>query len=277
MHADVRTRALPAGVRAIAYDTEILRAVPDKKTPRIDGIEYAGGWQDFAGMGVSCICAIDLAVGLPRVFLEDNLREFAAWSRDSLLVSFNGVSFDDKLLASHDLYSAAGSYDILRELRLACGEAADYTPGLTRGGRTLRDCVRANLDGVETIGDGKDAPILAQQHRYGALVDYCLTDTMLVRRLFLRRAAFIDPVFKVPVRLAEPTLPAPVKPGLIADALDASLPSWTLHPRIGMPLRELTADELVELCAEYSDGANARHRSLTDAITRELARRGNAA
>ena len=197
--ADAHTRPI-WNAREIVYDCEILRAIPDKH-PRVDGLAYCAGWKDFAGMGIACICAIEVGIGLPRIFLQDNLAAFGEWTRGALLIGFNNVSFDNELLRANHLYAAAGSYDILRALRLAVGETAGYTPGLTRGGRTLRDCARANLDGVVKLDDGANAPILAQHGKYGELVDYCLRDVMIERRLFLRRAAFIDPVLKVPVRL----------------------------------------------------------------------------
>ena len=39
----------------IIYDCEIIKAIEDKKHPRIEGIEYCDGWKDFTGMGLACV------------------------------------------------------------------------------------------------------------------------------------------------------------------------------------------------------------------------------
>lgn len=60
----------------VIYDIEIIKAVPDRKFPRSEGVEYCAGWDDHAGMGVSVIGAYDYFTGRARVFCKDNFDEF---------------------------------------------------------------------------------------------------------------------------------------------------------------------------------------------------------
>jgi hypothetical protein len=222
-------------------------------------------------MGISCICAIDVGAGLPRVFCGSNLMEFAEWTRGALLVGFNNVGFDDELLRANGLYTAAASWDLLRELRAKVGETPGYTPGLTAPGRTLSDLARVNLK-LKKI-DTADAPMLAQRGRIGELVDRCLRDTTITYKLFQRREALVDPVFGVVVILDEPTLPAIEKEASPASMLDVYLPRWTESPLAGTRLREIPTFELEAIGVQQRDRGGSRALSLVGAIADELERR----
>jgi hypothetical protein len=148
-------------MRVIVYDTEIIRAIPDKRNAPDPALQYCGGWKDYAGMGISCICAIEAETGISRVFFKDNLEKFAGWTRGAILVGHSNHEFDDNLLRAHNLFTAAGSWDLLRKLRKAVGEPEDYTPGRTKAGRKVNDCARVNLSGLQKSDDGGNAPALA--------------------------------------------------------------------------------------------------------------------
>lgn len=188
----------------IVYDTEIKRAIPDHRVPRDPALVYCNGWTDFKGMGISLITAVDLATGIPRVFLEDNFGEFARWSAGRILCGHTSSTFDDPLLQAHGLWTAARGYDMLAELRVACGEPRAYTRGVTKGGRTVNDCCRVNLNGLQKSADGAQAPALFQRGLMGELVDYGLRDVMLEYQLLLRRGSFVDPATGRVVVLPEP-------------------------------------------------------------------------
>lgn len=189
--------------RCIVYDIEIVKAIPDKKAPRLEGIEYCGGWRDFLGMGIAVLCAVDMDEAVPRVFLQDNLPKFAEWSKGAILCGHSNHQFDDELVRAHGLWQAAGSYDILRHLREAVGEPMDFTPGRTKGGRRVDDLARVNL-GIQKSMDGGMAPVRWQQGAHGEVVDYCLRDISIEARLFSLRQHLIDPVSGATVCLAGP-------------------------------------------------------------------------
>lgn len=191
-------------MRIIVYDTEIQRAIPNGQRDPL--VQYCAGWTDFVGMGISVIAAVDVASGIPRVFFEDNLREFAEFSRGAVLAGHTNNQFDDQLIKANGLWTAGGSYDILRKLRKACGEPEDYRKGLTKGGRTVNDCARVNLNGLQKSEDGAQAPLMWQRGEKARCVDYCLRDVMIEYQLFLRRGSFVDPATGNVVALDEPVL-----------------------------------------------------------------------
>lgn len=192
------------GARVIVYDTEIKRAIPDSKSQPDPALRYCKGWGDRIGMGISVICAIDVESGIPRVFLDDNLQAFAAWTEGAVLAGHTNDSFDNELVKAHGLYRAAGSYDLLTRLRVAAGEPATYVRGVTKAGRKVNDCARVNLGGLQKSDDGANAPRLYQEGKIGELVDYCLRDVSIEYQLFLRRGAFVDPVTGRVFDLGEP-------------------------------------------------------------------------
>jgi len=181
----------------IIYDAEIKKAIADRHHPVQEGIEYCAGWDDFENMGISCICAYDYDSGRFRVFCEDNMAEFVVLACcTDLLVGFNNKQFDNKLLDANGLFTVtsnvsskidfdAKSYDILEEIWIACGLSPEfhYPSHLGYG---LNAVIKANFPGIRKTGHGAIAPINYQQGRWGDLIDYCLNDVFLTKRLFDR-------------------------------------------------------------------------------------------
>jgi hypothetical protein len=177
----------------LIYDCEIVRAIPPNgNTPRLEGVEYCGGWGDYAGMGISVACAWDLWEDRPYVFMQCGFRDFLLLcEKHERLVTFNGHAFDEPLCKAHAI-PLQHSYDLLVEVRLASGQPATFTPGRTRGGYTLGALAEANL-GVGKCGDGASAPILWQQGKRSEVINYCLQDVLLTRDLYLMRKRIADP------------------------------------------------------------------------------------
>jgi hypothetical protein len=84
------------------------------------------------------------------------------------------------------------TYDLLCEVRAASGQPRQYTPRVTRGGYSLDALAKANLE-ISKSGRGDLAPKLWQRGEYGAVIDYCLRDVMLTKRLFEKRTHLVDP------------------------------------------------------------------------------------
>ena len=170
----------------IIFDCEIERGVrPKKQQPQL-GIEYSNGWQDFRGMGISVIGAYDYVENIYRVFCKDNFDEFKKLIHTrKWVVGFNSRGFDEPLVRVHGCaVPEAKSYDILVEVWRAAGLPLEFTPHLHRG-YGLGPLCTANFD-VAKSGDGALAPVLWQQGKIGTVIDYCLHDVWLTKRLMDR-------------------------------------------------------------------------------------------
>jgi hypothetical protein len=170
----------------IIYDVETVRAIPDRRNPQHEDIQYCGGWEDFQGMGISCLCAWDYADETPRVFLQDNLQEFAALvEKTDCVVGFNNHRFDDRLIEAHGVkIPAAKSYDLLKQVWRGAG-LSDQFDFKTHAGYSLEKIAYANFRRKKS-GEGALAPIDWQRGRLGSVIDYCMTDVALTRKLLDR-------------------------------------------------------------------------------------------
>lgn len=181
----------------LVYDIEIVKAVPVKHEERMEDVEYCAGWHDHANMGVSVIGAYDYEEDRYRVFFEDNFDQFQELlEAHDELVTFNGVRFDDAVLAVNGFtIPSVRKYDILLEVWSALGLGLER---FTRahGGLGLDPLARANFPGTGKTGNGAMAPALWQRGRRGEVVDYCLNDVRLTKMLrdkILRHGALINP------------------------------------------------------------------------------------
>lgn len=167
----------------IIYDIETENAILGRNEFAKPNIKYCAGFDDFKNMGISVIGVIDLATERTRVYLKDNLAEFAALVQScDCVVGFNNHKFDDKLLAANGVSIPDGkSYDILAEVWRGLGLGMRYRHE-THGGLSLDALVHANFR-IRKTGSGALAPIDWQEGRHGKVIDYCLADVELTRRL----------------------------------------------------------------------------------------------
>jgi len=167
----------------IVYDCEIEKAILGKDELMVDGIYYCGGWEDFEHMGISCIGAYDYLTDRCRVFCRDNFPEFQDLvDSRSIAIGFNSIGFDNRLLAANGIrIPAYKSYDVLVEVWLAAGLGPmfEYPSHL---GFKLDDLCEANL-GLTKTGHGALAPVQWQRGKIGAVIDYCLADVWLTKKL----------------------------------------------------------------------------------------------
>lgn len=175
-------------ISAVIYDTETL-AIPHTNGNRNPAYVYADGWEDFEGLGISVLCALDMETSAPHVFFKDDLSDFVKLvnSREHL-IGFNSKRFDDRLLAANG-YKVKTTFDFLEELRLATGQPAEYVKGQTRAGFSLDNLVRLNLRPGGKVYTGKVAPQLWQMGERGKVISYCMDDVLLLDRL-LSKAYF---------------------------------------------------------------------------------------
>jgi hypothetical protein len=189
-------------IDVIVYDIEIRKCIPDKGKPLDPDLKYCGGWNDYDGMGIAVVCAIDTRDKVPRVFLRDNLPSFFELIKDRCVAGFNNHGFDDPLIRANGGIIDR-SYDLLAALRVAAGEPPEYTYGVTKRGRSCDAVAKAN-NVLRKSDDGANAPIMWQQGRYGAVIDYCLRDVVIEYTLITSLPRLIDPVTGTTLELEMP-------------------------------------------------------------------------
>ena len=183
---------------SLIYDIEIVNAVPDRRGERVEGIQYCEGWHDHAGMGISVIGAYDYAESRYRVFCADNFAEFLALcAARAPLVSFNGIGFDDKVINAEmgpdiGVMPPSFRYDLLAEIWRADGLDPTFG-GNSHTGYGLDATCEVNF-GIGKTGNGALAPVLWQQGRVGEVIDYCLNDIRITKRLFDHAVVLGEPI-----------------------------------------------------------------------------------
>jgi len=179
-----------SSLNALVYDIEIVKAIRGRGEALIEGIEYCGGWNDHANMGISVIGVHDLLTDQYRVFCSDNMSEFFELLKcRRVWITFNGIGFDNKVLKhvpnfpSNPQDYSSEHYDILREVWLCRGLNPDKFYWKTHGGFGLDAICQANGLGGKT-GHGALAPVQWQRGEIGSVIDYCLQDVKLTSELF---------------------------------------------------------------------------------------------
>lgn len=159
----------------LIYDIEIIKAIPTKE-PRIEGIEFCKSWTDYEGMGIA---VIGFKWNDEPARFANNVDEFVdikmifdTWPHQ--LIGFNSRSFDDKLLAAHDLEGITTDYDLLEQVRIAAGFKAHFQ-SVPRGYSYKLDAL-AKANGMAKTESGAMAPVLWQQGEHDRVREYCKAD-----------------------------------------------------------------------------------------------------
>ena len=191
----------------IVYDIETIRPVrPHDESETLPGIEYADSWTDYTGMGIACICCYDYESDRFRVFggtsdEHSGLARFAAFAANRIVIGWNNRRFDDPLLAAHGI-DVVDSWDIKAALMQAgCGG---------QRGNSLEAFAQTNLGGTGKSMTGAMAPVWWQRGLREHVIDYCLQDVNLTRRLLdrlIHKGELTSPLTGKPIR---PNIPAVV-------------------------------------------------------------------
>lgn len=160
----------------LIYDVEIKKAIPFKNAPRIEGVDYCGGWTDYGNMGISVIGVYDYSTDRYRIFTDSNKEEFLLLLDSSdMLVGFDNIGFDNNVIkACWGMVPEDKCYDILREIK--------DSARLGNLGYSLDDVCLVNF-GLQKSGNGAMAPVEWQRGLYGNVIDYCLHDVKLTKHL----------------------------------------------------------------------------------------------
>lgn len=156
------------------------------------------GWENRLGYGISIGCYWDFWRNDHGMFDSYTLPGFIKLvvERKAMLISFNGLGFDfplmyaimmNKVKKDHELYERVSflakrfeeiyksSYDILHEVKMKSRRSH-------KGLNTLNSLCEHNGIAVKS-GSGKEAPELWKQRRVAQLVEYCLHDVMITKKL----------------------------------------------------------------------------------------------
>lgn len=179
----------------IVVDAEIKKGILGRNDAPIPGIEYCGGWRDFAGMGISVVCTFHVETRLTRVFLEEDFDELKVYLASDATGGFNTRRFDLPLLEQHGIQvEQEPHFDALEKIWIALGLDPDRFSPRTHGGWSLDNIMTATF-GLQKSGHGAMAPVWWQQGRRGKVVDYCCRDVWLEGKLIEHILAG-RPVFK---------------------------------------------------------------------------------
>lgn len=193
--------AKPPRINGLIYDAEIIKCIPDKKKKRDPKWQYCRDWSDFRGMGVACVCAYDMYERLPRIFTAGNWADFIKLIPErEEIIGFNSISFDDKLMKTIDV-NIRTTYDLMAEAKLTAEAQHRLRYDPRRGGFSLKQLLLDNGLKAKPM-DGAHAPMHWQMGNYGAVIDYCMHDVMLLHQLFQRKnrlyVSVLDATLKLP-------------------------------------------------------------------------------
>jgi DEAD/DEAH box helicase domain-containing protein len=191
----------------LIYDIEIVNAVPPRDGVKEEGINYCAGWSDHKGMGIAVLGVYDYVRDCARVFCKDNLSEFAELiTKHDVLIGFNNLRFDNPILLANNVpINNVPCYDLFIEIQR--GLELDFNdPRQRRAGYSLQAVAYANFR-LSKSGSGAEAPQAWQRGRIGSVIDYCLFDVYLTKRLIdriIRAGALTDPLDAHPIPIRRP-------------------------------------------------------------------------
>jgi hypothetical protein len=169
--------------KVLVIDAEIKKGIPSKNEPSVPGIEYCGGWRDFANMGIACLGGWQCWDSRARLWDEHTVATAQqAVDESDFVVTFNGLSFDGPLLVEHKVEIPAHKHvDLLVAVWKAHGLGPRFSYP-SHAGFGLDAVCQANGIGQKT-SSGALAPVLWQQGKVGAVIDYCLNDVWMTKEL----------------------------------------------------------------------------------------------
>ena len=183
----------------VFYDLEIAKLIPPRDGTLMEGYDFCEGWSDFPNMGIAvaawyCSWLDDgHQIGYWADGYDFPLQDmFVSLCDDAIVVGFNSINFDDKLMAANGM-QVSTRYDLLQEIRLAAYGSPDWEDQ-PKGYRYSLDAI-ARANGMAKTGSGELAPKLWQDGQHQSVIDYCKNDVKVsVELLKLGQAGnLVDP------------------------------------------------------------------------------------
>ena len=184
----------------LIFDIETQKPVPPKDGVWLSGIQYCKSWGDYLGMGIAVLAAYEYnpVSNNVLVFGASDIQDFqAVIDRADSIVTYNGHSFDCKLLAAHGV-------TVPREKSL---DLCELLRQQTSNRYKLGDIAETNFNEGK-IEDGALAPVLWQRGEKFRVIRYCLSDVKLTTRLYrlFLKGSFICPKLKQELPISLPDL-----------------------------------------------------------------------
>jgi len=193
----------------LIYDCEIIKCIHQEwdKNPKNPKLDYCKGWEDFENMGISVIGTFNTRDNEYIAFIEnslydewfdtDNLSVFKDkkykvkslynfqkyLNEATVLVGFNNQKFDDNLIKANGftIPTTTLNYDLLAESWESMGMSREFIYP-THAGYSLDRFCEVNGLGRKT-SSGELAPVDWQKGNYIPVIDYCINDIVLTKKL----------------------------------------------------------------------------------------------
>lgn len=147
--------------------------VVDIETQKI--AQDVGGWQNIDKLGVSVACAYDSKSGQFLSFKEDQLPELHKLCKERLIVGYNIIGFDLKVLTAYGFDSRKFDvFDIMLDVENNSG----------RRFVKLDSIAKATL-GHAKIADGLQAVEWYKKGEIDKIIEYCQKDVEITRDVFI--------------------------------------------------------------------------------------------
>lgn len=176
----------------IIYDVEIANPIANNwnvsKHPEIK--TWAKSWEDFLGMGISCIGFYSFSSD--QYCVTEDLGRFQYAIKDAEIIGFNTRSFDDRLLQAHGV-DIKTHYDLLEEIRIAAGYPPQWGAEFKGCGLSYKLELMAQVNlGQTKATTGADTPIQWQKGNKAVVKAHVLQDVIITKQLY-EKAELIDP------------------------------------------------------------------------------------
>ncbi len=170
----------------IVYATKTIKAIAPVSARKV-GTAYCNGRRDFSNMGIAVICAYDYTTETNQVFLRDNFHSFQKLLDDTdMVIGFNILDFDNELLMANGFYLNPNTahFDVQKAIwSAALGHELGTGPSTPQhAGYGLNDCTMANFGGG-ILSASHNPQVMWQHGRIGVVVNYCLNDIRLIKKL----------------------------------------------------------------------------------------------
>lgn len=137
--------------------------------------EEVGGWKNIDKLGISVACAYDSKTNEFLAYRESEIPALLKLCRERLVVGYNILGFDLKVMAAYGLDSRKiDTFDIM------------YDVQNTSGRQFLKlDLIAKGTLGIQKIADGLQAVEWYRQGEIEKIIEYCMKDVEITRDVFV--------------------------------------------------------------------------------------------
>jgi DEAD/DEAH box helicase domain-containing protein len=137
--------------------------------------DEVGGKEHFDKLGISVACAYDSKTGQFLSYTEDKIPELNKLCKERLVVGYNIVGFDLKVMAAYGLDSRKlDIFDIMLDVQNTSGQRFV----------SLDKIARATLGSTKSA-DGLQAVAWYREGKIDKIIEYCLKDVEITRDVFI--------------------------------------------------------------------------------------------